>query len=576
MAASWRAAGAAGSSTSLPLPTAHTRLQVHDLLYRNGEYPYRLSIGEGPYLDAIFPPAGLPGSKSKYTLYGRNLPGGKPSKFHGSDGKTLEQLEVEIELPSDPEAPAKPDAVALLGSLGAGIDAVSYRLKSDKGVSNPVLIGFARAPLVIEEEPNNTPAKAQKISPPCEVVGRFYPHGDQDVYTFEASKGDVFWIEVFSERLGQPTSPELLVQKVGKSAKGEEQISDIQDFGGPDMQPMGKRGGGASAAFPAPSRDIEYRFEAAKEPGTYRVTIRDLFNESTDNAALVYRMSIHKESPDFRLLATSPPIIDAKNANSTEPAMAPPFLRKGGVTPIRVNIFRKDGFDGEVRIEAQGLPPGVQCTPGLIAADETSTMMLLTADEKADAWAGAIHIVGKAKIGDSEQTREARAGAVIWATDATDTKNPQRLVARLTDEMALAVSAEETEPLSISVENASLETKVNAKIKVPVKVNKRIEVKQPLKLSGVGLPKAAAKIEVTIAPDASAGSFEIDPSALKLAPGTYTFYLQTQVQVKYDRKTGAPDKSAKKDDGGAKGKNKGKDTQATFYSQPITLKVLPK
>ena len=98
--------------------------------------------------------------------------------------------------------------------------------------------------MVAEQEPNDSPEKAQKISLPCEVVGRFYPHGDQDVYTFDAQKGDAYWMEIFSERLGEPTSPELLVQKVNKSPKGEEQINDVQDLGGPDMAPAGKKTGG--------------------------------------------------------------------------------------------------------------------------------------------------------------------------------------------------------------------------------------------------------------------------------------------------------------------------------------------
>src|SRR6185437_7339001 len=65
-------------------------MQIHDLLYRGGpEYFYRLSVHTGPYLDAIFPPAGMPGSKGKYTLYGRNLAGGKMSNLRGFDGKPL-------------------------------------------------------------------------------------------------------------------------------------------------------------------------------------------------------------------------------------------------------------------------------------------------------------------------------------------------------------------------------------------------------------------------------------------------------------------------------------------------------
>src|SRR5687768_12447927 len=50
-------------------------LRVHDLTFRGGaEYFYRLAVGTGPRLDFVFPPAGVAGATSKFTLYGRNLP----------------------------------------------------------------------------------------------------------------------------------------------------------------------------------------------------------------------------------------------------------------------------------------------------------------------------------------------------------------------------------------------------------------------------------------------------------------------------------------------------------------------
>ncbi len=64
-----------------------------------GECYYRLSISTAPYLDFIFPPADVPGSKRQYTVYGRNLPGGKPAPGVTFGGKQLEMLPVTIPLP---------------------------------------------------------------------------------------------------------------------------------------------------------------------------------------------------------------------------------------------------------------------------------------------------------------------------------------------------------------------------------------------------------------------------------------------------------------------------------------------
>ena len=63
---------------------------------------------------------------------------------------------------------------------------------------------------------------------PCEYVGQFYPQTDRDWITFDAKKGEALWMEVFSQRLGLPTDPYLLVQQVTKNDKGEEQVKDIQ------------------------------------------------------------------------------------------------------------------------------------------------------------------------------------------------------------------------------------------------------------------------------------------------------------------------------------------------------------
>src|SRR5256712_10312139 len=103
------------------------RLKVYDFLFRGGgEYFYRLAVGTGPHIDYIFPPSGLAGTKGKYLLYGRNLPGGTPAKDLAVDGQPLEQLEVEIELPREPtrqfSSPQKP--------ADATLDAFEYRLSS--------------------------------------------------------------------------------------------------------------------------------------------------------------------------------------------------------------------------------------------------------------------------------------------------------------------------------------------------------------------------------------------------------------------------------------------------------------
>ena len=66
-----------------------------------------------------------------------------------------------------------------------------------------------------------------------EQVAQWYgPEGfaKSDIHTFEAKKGAVYWVEVFSQRLGLPTDPFMLVQRVTKKDKDDDQASDLQEL----------------------------------------------------------------------------------------------------------------------------------------------------------------------------------------------------------------------------------------------------------------------------------------------------------------------------------------------------------
>ena len=118
-------------------------IAIHDFLYDGGyQYFYRLSLSTGPYLDFVFPPAGLPGTNGPFTLYGRNLPGGLPADVR-IDGKPLEKLVVGVPLSAEHALDLGWDE--LVDSVESGLDAIEYRLDSPAGPSNPVHIALAGA-----------------------------------------------------------------------------------------------------------------------------------------------------------------------------------------------------------------------------------------------------------------------------------------------------------------------------------------------------------------------------------------------------------------------------------------------
>ena len=82
------------------------------------------------------------------------------------------------------------------------LDGFEYRVRNDGGSSNPVLIGFATRPGGPDNETTARPTSAQESA--CRARS---PAGsrnaDRDWYVFNAKKGDVFNIEVLSERLAR-------------------------------------------------------------------------------------------------------------------------------------------------------------------------------------------------------------------------------------------------------------------------------------------------------------------------------------------------------------------------------------
>ncbi|HJT36731.1 MAG TPA: PPC domain-containing protein [Pirellulales bacterium] len=493
-------------------------LQVYDFVYAgNSEYFYRFAVSTAPYIDYIFPPAGTSGAKGSFTLYGRNLPGGVPADGQTIEGRPLEKLAIEIDVPAD-QPGKQPPPGALAEPEEAELDGFPYRLTTPQGVSNVRRIGYATVPVVIEQEPNDEPAKANVVTLPCEYVGRFGPHGDQDWLQFEAKAGEVYWIEVFSQRLGLPTDPAVLLQRITKNDKGEEQAADITDLD--DRQAVG-----GGLAFDTRTDDGAYRF-AVPADGVYRAMVRDLNYGVRPDPRHVYRLSIHREQPDFRMAAV--PVFPANNKQIAQPWN--PLLRRGGTERFDVVAFRRDGFAGEITVTAEGLPAGVSCPPAVIAAGQNGATLVLTASDQVADWVGNIEIVGRAKIGETEVARNARAGTVLYAAQQNRPAD-----ARLARGLALAVTAADTAPFTVDLGEGKLwEMSRAGKLEIPVKLTRRGEIKGNLTLTAQGLPPNVQPQNLTFDGNTNEGKFTLQINAN--APlGSFAFYLQTQGNVGYRR-----------------------------------------
>ena len=501
-------------------------LRLNDLTFAGtADYFYRLTLTTGPRIDYIFPPCGKPGTKARFTLFGRNLPGGTPANLAGHDGKPLDMLDVEIDLPTTADARAD----GLANPAAAALDGFTFRLKTPH-VSNPVFIGFTDAPIIAEHEPNNTPEQAQKLTLPCEVTGQFFGAGDIDTFTFDAKKDDVWWIEVISQRLDLPTNPFLLIER---------DAAVVQEVAGPATDVGGLR-------FSTATADPRVRFEA-REDGTYRLKLHDLFGASRKDPRNVYRLAIRKDAPDFHLAAIAEPPLEKKDDRNASPRAA--LARADGTAAIKVLALRCDDFNGDIDLEVKGLPPGAKTLPARIPAGANEGLVLISVPEKPERWAGAIRITGKAKIGDAEVTREARGGVVRWTiADA----NIDSIRPRLTRDIGFGVS---TDPAPVSVaaaEEKCWEIAAGGKVEISLEVTRRGEFKEALKLKAAGVPGLDAMKEIDVAASATTGKAIIDLATAKLPPGEHTIHFTAQTN----------------------GKFRGKEVITTIYSAPIRIAVL--
>jgi len=378
-------------------------------------------------------------------------------------------------------------------------------------------------------EANDSHGEAQSIDPPCEVTGQFRAGHPRDAYTFDAPAGAVYWIEITSHRLGQTASaPLLVVQRITKDGQGKEQSSDVQE--------VYDTAAGGTPEFSTATRDPSCRLEV-KDAGTYRLLVRNLLQSAAEDHPVTYRLAVRKESPDFRLVAVpTSPLPNPKD--SKDIPIWSTLLRRGGTTPMTVVAGRRDGFAGEIHLEADGLPPGVTAGPAIIPAGASTGWVLLTAGNDAAGWAGAIRIRGTATIGEKQVTRDALSGVVSLSTYDTNTKLVV-IRSRLADEISLAVSDSESTPLTIALAAASagsLEVPAGGKLSIPLRLIRSAEFTTPIGFKLAGHPLLAAMKEVTADAKADSLTLELDLGQLKLPPGNYTFYVQAQGKLKYQSK----------------------------------------
>ncbi|HBJ88040.1 MAG TPA: serine protease [Verrucomicrobiales bacterium] len=374
-----------------------------------------------------------------------------------------------------------------------------------------------------ETEPNNK--DAQKITLPCDIAGAFYPATDVDTFEFTAKKGETWWVEVASERLGLNTDPFVLVQQV-KDGKFTD-VAELYDIA-PPMKVTSNGYSYDGPPYDAGSPDVMGKFEA-KEDGTYRLQVRDLFGGTRTDANNIYRLIVRQAAPDFSLAAWA---VHMTLRNGDRAALSKPMaLRQGDARAFEVVVQRRDGFDGEIEISMEDLPPGVSAAGLKIGKGKTYGHLILTADEKAPRGFSLAKITGKAVIGGKEVSRPVRVASMEWPVKNAKSEIP---APRLMADVPVSVTDSEQAPLTIELaENKVFEAKAGETLKIPLKLTWRNEFNgTSIKVKAYGEGFSAIK-EFDIPLKAATHELVLNLAELKIAPGDYTFALQSLGICKY-------------------------------------------
>lgn len=502
------------------------------------EHFYRLSISTAPWIDAVVPLAIEPGKATQITVYGRNLPGGQLEPTAIEDGQVLEKMTVMLKPAATGTTLRQLVMSGPIPPAASHLDGFTYRVRNDSGSSNDFFLAYARAPVLVEKEPNDTVETVQEVTAPCEVSGRIDKRNDRDWYQFQAQKGEAFRIELLSARLGVQADLQLSI----RSDAGKKTIVDLDDT--TDTLTPNK-------FFTATQDTPAYPFVAPAD-GKYQLVIKSRDGDKRYGPRNFYHLRILREQPDFRL------IILPTDDNRPEALC----LRRGSHEEFTVLVWRQDGFKESIDLRVEGLPAGVIARPQTVAPTLRQASLVLSSMLDAPTWTGEIKVTGTAVINGQMIVREARPASITWPA-------PQNspALSRLDQQLVFAVRERAPFSLSASVDQTTVMqgtkltvnlqlTRLSPDFKVPVAI---APIDPPLQLPS-GIVFGTNNQPITIAADKETATATLDVRT-SLPPGTYTLALRGTAAFPFNKDPAAKQKP---------------NVNVMLPATPLTITVVPK
>jgi hypothetical protein len=318
--------------------------------------------------------------------------------------------------------------------------------------SNTLPFAVGGNPEIQEAEPNDAAEKAQQISIPVTINGRIQQDGDADYFAFPAKAKDVVVVDAWARRLESPLDPiiTLLNAKGGRLAENDDTVDESQGL--------------------ITHHADSFLTYTVRTDGDYVVRIGDV--QGLGGEEYAYRLRVGPPQADFDL------------------RLFPANLRvaQGSSSRAKIKAYRRDGFNGEIRVTAAGLLPGFVISDAVLGTGQNEMLLTITAPPDAPLGILSPTFTGTARVGEEEIVRQ-----VVPAEDLMQAFYYRHDVP--TDELLLAV----VKPISLSLSTDSPPTHVH-------EVAQGGQVSLKVTVSRDGLKNALAQAEAakTTADEAAA------------------------------------------------------------------------
>ncbi len=255
-------------------------------------------------------------------------------------------------------------------------------LKGDPGIRQILLPDWAAMPRsvsyavgqwpeIFEREPNDAQADAQKLTMGVVVNGRIDKPDDRDVFVVEGRAGQTIVAEVLARRLYSPV--DSIVRILDENGQVVAVNDDTED---------------KSAGLLTHYADSFVQVKLPKD-GKYHIELTD--GQHQGGLEFGYRLRVSLPRPDFDLRVV-PSMVNAV---------------PGGVVPVHVYAVRRDGLEGDIRLELSGAPEGMRLSGNWIPAGQDHATITVTIPNSFNTGILPVSLVGRAKIGDHEIIRTA-------------------------------------------------------------------------------------------------------------------------------------------------------------------------